>query len=93
MRAERPQDQEPRERRREPPPHQTSEMDHLLAPISPAPLSQRLKVLNAGTHLRVIADLLNPREVDRLIQILEANKDVIEDGSENKDKLAEDGEE
>jgi hypothetical protein len=46
-----------------------------------------LKVPTSGplssVHLRVTADLLNSREVEKLIQILEANKDLIDDGAED----------
>jgi hypothetical protein len=62
--------------------HETNEIEHLMGPIGSGPLSRRLKVMNTGTHLRVTADLLNSREVERLIQILEANKDLIGDDDE-----------
>jgi hypothetical protein len=81
MLGERQRDQESQGQRREPS-RLASEMDHLMGPIGSGPLSQRLKVMNTGTHLRVTADLLSSREVEKLIQILEANKDIIGNGAE-----------
>ena len=49
-----------------------------MGPIG-SPLSQRLKVMMTGSHLRVSADLINAREVQKLIKILEANQALLED--------------
>jgi hypothetical protein len=66
-----------------------SEMDHLMGPIGPAPLTQRLKVMMTGTsRLRVNADLIHPGEVDKLIKILEANKALLEEDNNAKDTNA-----
>lgn len=67
-----------------PPPPFQSEMDHLMGPIGPGPLTQRLKVMMTGTsRLQVNADLIHPGEVDKLIKILEANKALLDEDDNN----------
>jgi hypothetical protein len=56
-------------------------MDQFMGPIG-SPLSQRLKVMMTGSHLRVSADLINAREVQKLIKILEANQALLGEEAE-----------
>jgi hypothetical protein len=46
------------------------------------PLSERLQVTTTGNQLTVSAALINGREVDKLIRILEANKMLLDDEEE-----------
>ncbi len=48
------------------------------------PLSERLQVVTTGNQLTVSAALINGREVDKLIRILQANKILLDDDDDSE---------
>lgn len=49
------------------------------------PLSERLQVVTTGNQLTVSAALVSGKEVDKLIRILRANRELLEDQDEDED--------
>lgn len=49
------------------------------------PLSERLQVVTTGNQLTVSAALVSPKEVDKLIRILQANKLLLDDEEEEQE--------
>jgi hypothetical protein len=47
--------------------------------MGPKPLAERLQVTSTGTQLTVMATLFDAKEVDRLVRILNANKETLGD--------------
>jgi hypothetical protein len=58
-----------------------------LTDVGAKPLSERLQVVTTGNQLTVSAALVNAREVDKLIRILQANKLLLEDEEGGDDDL------
>ena len=48
------------------------------------PLSERLQVVTTGNQLTISAALVSPKEVDKLIRILQANKELLDDDREEE---------
>ena len=57
----------------------TQMMEDFMGPIGPKPLSERLQVTSTGNQLRVAAVLFDAKEVERLVRILNANKELLAD--------------
>ena len=56
--------------------------------VGATPLSERLQVVTTGNQLTVSAALVSGREVDKLIRILQANKALLDDEEEPRDRTA-----
>lgn len=57
----------------------TQMMEDFMGPIGPKPLSERLQVTSTGNQLRVAAVLFDAKEVEKLVRILNANKELLAD--------------
>jgi hypothetical protein len=51
--------------------------EDFMGPIGPKPLSERLQVISTGNQLRVAAVLVDAKEVEKLVRILNANKELL----------------
>jgi hypothetical protein len=52
------------------------------------PLSERLQVVTTGNQLTISAALVSPKEVDKLIRILQANRELLDDDPDEADSTA-----
>jgi hypothetical protein len=52
------------------------------------PLSERLQVVTTGNQLTISAALVSPKEVDKLIRILQANKELLDDNPDEPEPPA-----
>jgi hypothetical protein len=52
------------------------------------PLSERLQVVTTGNQLTISAALISPKEVDKLIRILQANRELLDDDLDETEPTA-----
>jgi hypothetical protein len=52
------------------------------------PLSERLQVVTTGNQLTISAALISPKEVDKLIRILRANRELLDDDPDETEPTA-----